>query len=482
MNLFQKGILLIATPIVAQFVFVLVLLGAYRTAEEVTWKDLQYRSQTAEMMNITILCYKAVGVLTFYGVTKDPNIIAGFDSIYESLVRKSEDLNLLSEDGQTTDELATAVKGDLRKSIKSLSAAKQLVGLKQKQISNNLVFARELERDLQKLLFNLERLIAQRSKAGAADVAGLERSRWMFLSMVIGGFTLNMAMCAMLLGLYARDFAARFAILVDNTRRLPQGLQLNGPIGGKDELTELDSGFHDMNRALKEAEERKNQLISMVTHDLRNPLTAIGLNLEVIDALENETLPTVVTEKIKNSLRMVKRLNSLVNDILDMEKLRAGKLSLVLVVVNAKEKVDECIKELESVANKASVGLENKVPDLSVVADGERITQILVNLIGNAIKYSPPGSFVAISAQVKDDVVRFGVKDCGPGVPEQYRQTIFLPFEQVPDDKRTSTGTTGLGLPICKMLIDLHGGTIGVDVDNGSEFWFTLPFSEVEEI
>lgn len=479
MNLFQKGILLIATPIVAQFVFVLVLLGAYRTSEEVTWKDLQYRSQTAELMNITILCYKAVGVLSFYGLTRDQTVIAGFDNIYESLVRKSEDLSLLSEEGN---DLAEEVQVDLRKSIKSLSAAKQLVGLKQQQISNKVVLARELERDLQKLLLNMERLIAQRSKAGAADVAGLERSRWIFLSMVIGGFALNMLMCAMLLGVYARDFATRFAVIVDNTRRLPHGLPLNNPVGGKDELTELDSGFHDMNTALKEAEERKNQLISMVTHDLRNPLTAIGLNLEVVDNLEKENISPVVAAKVKSSLRMVKRLNSLINDILDMEKLRAGKLAISPSIIDARAKIDECVKELESVAAKASIALDNKAQGLMVVADGERITQVLVNLIGNAIKYSPPDSVVTIDAAAEDAMVRFTVKDLGPGVPEQYRRTIFLPYEQVPDDKRPKTGSTGLGLPICKMLIDLHGGTIGVDVNNGSAFWFTLPQAVLEEI
>lgn len=479
MNLFQKGILLIATPIVAQFVFVLVLLGAYRTAEEVTWKDLQYRSQTAELMNITILCYKAVGVLSFYGLTADQNVIAGFDNIYESLVRRSEDLSLLSEEGN---DLAKEVQVDLRKSIKSLSAAKQLVGLKQQQVSNKMVLARELERDLQKLLLNMERLIAQRSKAGAADVAGLERSRWMFLSLVIGGFALNMLMCAMLLGVYARDFATRFAIIVDNTRRLPRGMPLNSPVGGKDELTELDSGFHDMNKALKEAEERKNQLISMVTHDLRNPLTAIGLNLEVVDNLEKDSISPVVAAKVKSSLRMVRRLNSLINDILDMEKLRAGKLAIAPGIFDARSKVDECIKELESVAGKATVALENRAQDLLVVADGERITQVLVNLIGNAIKYAPPDSVVTIDAAAEDAMVRFTVKDHGPGVPEQYRHAIFLPYEQVPDDKRPKAGSTGLGLPICKMLIDLHGGNIGVDVNNGSEFWFTLPQAVLEEI
>lgn len=489
MTLFNKGILLIALPILAQFAFVLVLLGAYRTAEEVTWRDLQYRNQTAELMSVTILCYKAVGVLTYYGFTQDKRIMQGFDAIYDSLVKKSESLHLSAE-GKEADETGAAenndgtdIRDNLRKSIVSLAAAKQLARLDRKQIINRVMLAHELSANMESLLANLEKAIARRSREGAVEAAALERSRWTFLSLVLGGFALNMAMCAVLLAVYARDFATRFSVLVDNTRRLPQGLSLNAPVKGSDELTELDAGFHEMNRALKQAEERRNQLISMVTHDLRNPLTAIALNLEVIDLIDDGALHPEIAAKITGSRRMIERLNTLVNDMLDMEKLRAGKLILNIGIVEPRTKVQQALDELFSIASKAQVTLINDVqPEIAVIADGQRFMQIIVNLLSNAIKYSPEGGKVTVSAKQEGEFIKITVSDEGPGVPEEYRDVIFLPFEQVPDDKRGKTGSTGLGLPICKMLVDLQEGTIGVYCDKGSHFWFTLPHADIEEI
>ena len=485
MKLFQKGILLIATPIVAQFIFVLVLLAAYRVTEEMAWKEMRARTQTSELMSISIDCYRAIGLLSAYGLSEDKNLLPVFDRLIEILHKKCQNLELLEREMPDLKSVVPT-RDAIDKAISDLEGGKKYLLLKRGKVFSSVMLLTEVQRDVDSALSNLAVLVDERSKRAVSDASLIEKRRWIFLSAVILGFTANMLMSAGLLALYAKQFAGRFTVLMDNTQKLAAGEELNPRISGTDELAELDRVFHEMNQSLKEAEDRKNQLMAMVSHDLRSPLTAITITLEVIRNTMGD-LPEVFVTRIDNTRRIVKRLINLVSDVLDLDKLRVGKLKLTLEAVPAAEVVTECLKELEPIAAKSSVSLVSSVDSQVVVADRERLCQIFINLTGNAIKFSPPGGTVEIACREKksDDknFFQFLVSDQGPGVPEDYRETIFLPFEQVPDNKRKKAGSTGLGLPICKLLVELHGGKIGVENrDKGSSFWFTLSQAEIEEI
>ncbi|MBX9690368.1 MAG: HAMP domain-containing histidine kinase [Candidatus Obscuribacterales bacterium] len=481
MTFFQRVIILLSTPILAQFIFVLVLLGVYRTVEEITYKDLEYRNQTAEIMNISILCYKATGLLATYAFTQNEKLLPAFDQINDKLSRKTENLSILAT--KDSSRSLTETRLNLTKTLKHLNEMRELLNVKARQFNNKALLAGELHKDLESSLSSLDQLIAERSRAGASDSKDIEKSHWLIITAVLGGFAANMLMSAILLAVFAKDFASRFSVIIDNTSRLSQGQELNEAIVGKDELANLDRVFHDMNRSLKETEERKEQLVSMVSHDLRNPLTALSISLDSMTMGQFGDLEKGLELRINNSRRVVKRLSMLVNDILDMEKLRSGKLNLTLTLVDMQEVVNDSISELESIAAVANVDIKSNLEGVLVVADRERITQIIINLLGNALKFSPKGSEIKISAEPEGDFTRIKIRDQGPGVPESYRESIFLPFEQVPDDKRPKKGSTGLGLPICKMLVELHGGKIGVSgEEQGSSFWFTLRSAELEAI
>ncbi|MBX9720776.1 MAG: HAMP domain-containing histidine kinase, partial [Candidatus Obscuribacterales bacterium] len=431
MTLIQKGIVLLATPILAQFIFVIALLCAYRSAEELTFKDIQYRNQTAELMDVSLLCYKSMGLLTTMGVSQDDSLLPAFDQVYEKLVRKREYLDLMALDNHSAALLQA--RDSLNKALKIFADARQMTKLKVKLFSSNVLLALELQRDLEDAQEGLDKLISERSSSGLGDAKSIEQGRWLVIEAVVAGFIANMLMSAGLLAFFGKDFASRFSVLLDNTNRVPQGLPLNPKISGKDELAQLDLFFHEMTRALHETEQRKEQLVSMVTHDLRNPLSALNLSLDMIIIGQLGDVNERVMTRITKSKQIVKRLSSLVNDILDLEKLRSGKLKIVPTVLDAESLVKECVAEIESIADKSQLTLRIDLAGVKVVADKERLSQVFINLMGNALKFSPKGAEVLIDSVTAGEFIRFQIKDKGPGVPEQYKDIIFLPFEQVPD-------------------------------------------------
>lgn len=494
MKLLKKGVLLIAIPILVQSIFVLVVMFVYYQADVETYKDWHFRTQTQELMSLSTLMYKSVGNLSVYGMSNQSQSLKDFDKHYQELQRRLELLTILDRENPT--ELSKRAKNNFTRMMGDLYSARQMIEVKGPMTSGSsmILIVSELRREIEDSLSVIEEIIALRVKEGLDDAQTIERNRNLVLGSIISGFAVNMLICAFLLLRYSRDFARRFNIVIDNTTRIPQGLPLNEKVDGNDELTDLDVVFHDMDLALKESQARKEQLMNMVSHDLRGPLTSVQISFELL--LNNEVfqLSDKVRKRLNDTDKMVKRLSRLVNDVLDFDKLKIGKLDLTLDMVPLNLVLDECVTELQPILEKEDIKVLIEDAEVNVVADRERLPQIILNLLGNAVKFSPKGSQIVISTTIekapdqsetdKIDFVKISIRDQGPGVPELYRETIFLPFEQVPDDKRPKKGSTGLGLPICKMLVDLHGGGIGVVVpeSGGSIFWFTLPTADADEL
>lgn len=481
MKLVQKGTLLIAIPMFAQIIFVGTIFLTYRSLEELGYKYSRYREQTVEIIKISSLCYKSIALLADFGLAQKQESLQAFDTVYGQLEKSAERVAILQQDAGTTDlKVEKEARQQLNQTLTKLHEIRQLVQLKHRQFVGgaNLVAISELRADLERSLSQLEELA--RSKSGLSDSSQIETKRAVFLWSILIGFGANMAASCALLRFYAKDFAGRFNTVVENTRRLASGQDLQAPVEGKDEVAELDVAFREMDRALQIATAKKDELMAMVSHDLRSPLTAINLNLEIVTCSE---LPDQIEARLRVVTRMVDRMMALVNDILDLDKLKAGKLTLAVSPVLARDLILECFSELESIARQGNVELRCEVgEDVLVVADMDRMTQILINLLGNAIKYTRDGGCVHVYSNETGGLVEFLVQDQGPGIPAEYAEIIFLPFEQIPDNKRKKVPSTGLGLPICKLLVELHGGTINVESKQGegSTFKFTLPIAETE--
>jgi signal transduction histidine kinase len=310
-----------------------------------------------------------------------------------------------------------------------------------------------------------------------SKIAEQERSFQRLLGIVIIGGAFHIMLALLLWVNFTRDTAYNFRILMDNTRRLAKGLPLNPPIEGAGEIAHLDRVFKDMAQALKETERMKQELVAMVSHDLRTPLTSIQGFLTLLSTGMYGELTQPGSENLSIAESNITRLISLINDLLDIEKMQSGKLEMELREVPLQDVFDRSYGSVIGFAEQQKVKLAMEPCDLLVYADGDRLVQVLVNLMSNAIKFSPKDAEVRVRAEERDDSVEIRVVDHGRGVPAAYREAIFERFQQVQKSDAKVKGGSGLGLAICKAIIEGHHGFIGVESEEGkgSTFWFRVP-------
>jgi PAS domain S-box-containing protein len=226
-----------------------------------------------------------------------------------------------------------------------------------------------------------------------------------------------------------------------------------------------------------EIERLKREFVAMVSHDLRTPLTSVQSTLALVATGTIGALTEKGQALTKKAQAQVLRLINLINDLLMIEKMEAGKFDIHLEEVDLADILLQSVEAVQRDADERKVSIEAPATDVHLSADPARIVQVLVNLLANAVKFSPPQSSVKISVQESPEWVELRVADHGRGIPPEYRELVFERFGQVlPSDSREKGGT-GLGLPICKLIVEGHRGRIGVEGTNGqgSTFWFRIP-------
>ncbi len=236
---------------------------------------------------------------------------------------------------------------------------------------------------------------------------------------------------------------------------------------------------HDITER-KKLERMKQEFVAMISHDLRTPLTSVRGFLSMLIKGVYGTLNEVGEKRSGAAERNVSRLIALINDLLDIEKLESGTLDITPELVDLHDVMSRSLDAVRVYAEQHNVQLETIPSTFELYADGDRLVQVLVNLVSNAVKFSPPGQTVTIEAVDLDDLVEVRVIDRGRGVPASHREIIFDRFRQVETADATKKGGTGLGLAICKAIIEQHGGKIGVESEEGkgSTFYFRIPKSQ----
>ncbi|MBN1177665.1 MAG: GAF domain-containing protein [Anaerolineae bacterium] len=244
------------------------------------------------------------------------------------------------------------------------------------------------------------------------------------------------------------------------------------------------SVFRDIT-VVVEADRAKSEFVSTVSHELRTPMTSIKgyadlLVMGAVGQLGEQQLHFI--NIIRNN---ADRLTTLVNDLLDISRIETGRVELSLKAVSIAEVVDLVVNTLKGRAEERDLALSADVPDglPAVWGDNHRINQILTNLTGNAIQYTPSGGSVTISARVNADRLEVAVSDTGIGISKENIKKIFDRFFRVDDPLVQETTGTGLGLAITASLVHMHGGEIWVESElgQGSTFWFSLPLARFAE-
>jgi PAS domain S-box-containing protein len=245
------------------------------------------------------------------------------------------------------------------------------------------------------------------------------------------------------------------------------------------EFKQMQEGLILAKEQAERSNKFKDQFLSTMSHELRTPLNAV---MGFSDMLSEERYGPLNDRQ----RRYVTHINTggrhllrLINDILDLSKIEAGRLQLAIESVPIKPSFAEVFDCLRPLADKKSQTLVVQSSlDLSVRADATRFRQVLMNLVGNAIKFTPEGGKIELAAQQLGEVVRVEVRDSGPGIPAGEQQRIFEAFHRLQQSDKTSEGT-GLGLAITRRLVELHGGRLGLESKpgSGSCFYFTLPIT-----
>jgi signal transduction histidine kinase/ActR/RegA family two-component response regulator len=274
---------------------------------------------------------------------------------------------------------------------------------------------------------------------------------------VLGAGLLAAVLTAILVETLARRRSYALALVEERTVALRQAIQ-----------------------AAEAANHSKSDFLSRMSHELRTPLNAV---LGFAQLLELDELTESQQESVESIVKGGRHLLNLINEVLDISRIETGSLPFSLEPVHVTELIDDTLTLMRPLADhRRIVVTDSRAPagDSYVLADGQRLKQILLNLVANAIKYNHDGGTVAVSCQAADDEqLRITVADTGPGIPAEYLDRLFVPFERLGAERGDVEGA-GVGLALSLRLAEGMGGTIGVDsaVGQGSSFWVQLPFTE----
>ncbi|MHB1451392.1 MAG: response regulator [Coriobacteriia bacterium] len=233
--------------------------------------------------------------------------------------------------------------------------------------------------------------------------------------------------------------------------------------------------------AEREAMQMKNEFVSTVSHELRTPLTSIKGYIDLILDGEAGEINEIQEEFLSIVKENSDRLVDLINDMLDISRIESGRIVLKVQPLDLAERVTGAVNTFRAVLDQQGRTIKVDVPPglPRAAGDPDRVGQVLINFISNAIKYSPEGGEVRVRADVDDYRIRVGISDEGIGIAPEDQQRLFTKFYRVDSSLTREIGGTGLGLSICKSIIELLGGEVGVQSEQGkgSTFWFTLPLA-----
>lgn len=232
----------------------------------------------------------------------------------------------------------------------------------------------------------------------------------------------------------------------------------------------------------KAVERLKDEFVSTVSHELRTPLTSIRGALGLMAGGVVGPLPEHALELLGIAQSNTERLVRLINDILDLDKIDAGRFDIRVAPITVADLVATVTEQMRPLATEASVNIITKMSGLrEILADEDRLVQVLTNLLSNAIKFAMPNTNIDIEVTtLASGNIRFAITDHGPGISDFDKSRLFNRFQQLDSSDKRSKGGSGLGLAISKAIVEQHGGTIGVhsEVGQGSTFWFELPMTD----
>lgn len=475
-----KGLILVGVPLVTNLALIAWLLDLYHQSE----RELERASHVKDVIRGVHKFHKdvldAATAAGAYNLSGRPIFSSHFEEALQLVRADLPDLDRLTRSNPREQQMLNYAKQVAEHGLKLFTRMKERQGGPQ---TLRTFFGSAVE--LQQLRVFLEQfggvtrdiVDEEERELAAVSAKGREKRQalvdWLYIAIVV-----DLVMAIGLAAFFRWQITRRLRIMTENTARVTRNEPLHPPIGDDDEIAHLDRVFHDMVNDLKLAEQTKQQLMQMVSHDLRAPLTSVRAVLTILASGALGELSEKAQGRVAMADSEVERLIKLINDLLDAEKMTSGKLEIYTQPVELLGIMKKAANAVAGPASERSIKVDLIDCDLRAVADDERLIQVIVNLLSNAIKFSPQESTVTLEAQAVEDWVEVRIIDRGRGVPPEFASGIFERFTQVSEGDQAIG--TGLGLSICKTIVEKHGGTIGVrpNQGGGSVFWFRVPLEK----
>lgn len=486
LNLYQKGLIIVAVPLLFELAFVGSLALLLRQTEAVAEREAVSKKIifAADRLNRTF--FNCAVALFTYSTTDNPEFLQRFGDLTEKLPKEIESLKA----GMHNDPAQRAALGQIEavSSKTSEILAEVNATLIEQGSAVHSTHISDLSTEFASSLVQIQQAIGKLTEAESEIVRTSpeieKEKRQAFEKVLVVGVIANIALAIALVYFFTENIIRRLRILSENTAKFTNQERLHPPLDGNEEIAQLDKSFHEMASSLIASREKeralqkmKEELLAVVGHDLRSPLTSISLSLSFIKMGGFGQLSERLAQSVATCEDQVFRLMRMIHDLLDFEKLQSGTIQIELQETTSAKLIEAAVQSVAALSKEHGVAVHVQASEILLKADEDGLIRVLTNLLSNAIKFSPPGGTVTVDVLEGSDDVEFRVIDQGPGVPVDYRNTVFERYKQVQASDHKKKKGIGLGLAICKGLVEDHGGAIGVSCpeSGGSTFWFKIP-------
>lgn len=479
LNLKHNLILAIMVPLLCQVITVAVLLGWQQHIRAQLSQAERSRALLSTLTDIHKLMYDALSDSFVYLKTGSAAMFKSTEEKSETIEKELNQLMVLMRDRKSNDAtfFQQTVKDVLRllksallgnRSIANSSHTQQLMLLEEKV--DNAV-------NTGKRLADHERSLCSSDSIESSDTL-YSRLIWAYVALSV----VSSCVVALTLALFFyRGVIKSLSVLTDNISRLEHHKPLNDPLIGHDELCAVDRTFHEMANRLKEAAEIKNALVSALAHDVRTPITAGALLLNMLAKGVYGDQSEEAKKKLRVSIAELNKLGHLVDDLLDVYRDETKQSEAVLERVRLMPCLLNAAEAIEGWADFRKIKIEVKETTVNVMASPSQLDRVLSNLLSNAIKYSAKGATIIIETIELDEYAEIRVIDQGKGIAESDITKLFQPFRRLDSAAASDQPGTGLGLAVAKRIVEQHGGSIGCHstVGQGSTFWVRLRYAKI---
>lgn len=471
-TLIQKLTMLVAFPLVFAFVFI----GSLTTLLHVARNDaqrVQQANKTQGASNQVLQnTYKFISTGFIYTLKKDQTVLNAFTQCKQDFEPMLEDLQESCATDTQARHSAEVTTVLVQRLIDQMDT---MVQASKNSFEGYLQTASDVGTTNRLLMREGARITKIQ---GAIHPHITSQSDWQHIidAVMYAGMALSVVISVGALRFVHLDMRQRIAEMMRNIDAIGKREPLKETVGGSDELANLDEFIHSTDDSLRQLETQRQEFFSMLTHDMRAPLTQIQFSVGLLAEDAYENMPEKRKELVRSVVPEIGRLNRLVDDLLTANKLDSEPLKLRMENIPAEELLSQINESMEMEAASRHRSITVDADDSIVVADRFQIERVLANLCANALKYTLRDTAVSMHCHSEGDMVRFEIIDNGPGIPLGLAEHLFDRYRQGNDNE--ARAGFGLGLYIAKSIITAHGGEIGFrnksDGSSGCVFYFTL--------